>query len=781
MAEEKTGILKKTYSIVENILSDHHSPNDKGLKTNARKTLRIVIGSIKKFLDDEGLLRSAAISYSLVVSFVPIMVVILLVGAKIIEKEKYFMYAREFIRKHGIPIDPDPYFNVIMELLNNASTVTGIGFIVLLFSATSVLREMETAMNRIWNVKKGRPWIQKISGFLLVLIFGPILLTLGISTGQSLVNQAAPPAIISVENIHGSLVATGEKSTLLRLTKGKWVPENILSKIDFETQKETVLINSDRNTIISGDEKEALLPKIYHPQKKEIIWKTFQSYAANKDNEFIVTDNGCILTSVSLGQTWSIQCYEREDTRLLFKVKFNKIQFFDDQTGYIIGDDGIILRTENGGLSWTPSYIGNLRVDLTGILKISKENFIIIGKNFTAFKTEDGGGTWKPANDIMQLIGKDKPNLSSIRKFNHSIWITGDYGTLLFSPDNGKTWGRNNLGIAREEFSDILFLNEEKGILIGEQGFIRFTEDSGSTWRQPPFATNVNLYEITQSVEDGKIYITGDKYIILGNSDKSRFTMNVMQKSPFATSVLSAFGSMILPFIVIGIIFFLLYKILPYTDVLSKAAFYGACVTSLLWVLFLFVFKYYVAQFSKGTFAIYGTLAAIPLMLLLVYTSICIMIYGSEIAFFVQNPGLLKLSGLTLKISNEKRQMWYGLKILYTLYNNFEKGKGSTKESELVKICQNDYAEFYGILNKFMERNIIEKTAKKTYTPIVSASMLQMKEIMDDIDPTDYHVPEGDSDENFRSRVADYFGHVKEARSEVFRNLTFEQIFSGKK
>ena len=780
MEQEKTGIKKKALVILHKIIGDHAPPEKKTFKHTLREILRILIGSIKKFLDDEALLRAASISYSLVVSFVPVMVVVLLVGAKIIEKEKYFLFAREFIRKHGIPIDPDPYFSIINELLNNANAVTGIGFLILLFTATSALRNLETAMNKIWLVKKGRPWIQKISGFLLVLIFGPVLITVGISLGQNLVNQAAPPDLVSFEYSAGHMVATGEKSAYLVYDKGKWNPVDIVSKIDFEAQKETILFNSTKNTIITGEEKEPFIPKLYTPTAKDISWKTFTSYVYQNGKSWIVTDNGCIISkSGDDDKIWDIQCFEREDFKLIFKTRFNKIKMFENGTGYVLGSNGLILRTENEGKTWTPNYIKDVSFDLYDLQMINRDKLIIVGDAFSAAISDDGGIHWRSFDEIVRLVGKDKATLNNIVKQGQDIWVTGDYGVLLHSADEGRTWKKGNLGITSAEYKDIYFINENEGILVGEKGFIRYSDDAGATWRPSDFKTNETLNQILYNSEENKVYIAGSRYQILQNKNNDFNDYLIVQKSPFARTMLSAFGGFILPFMVIGIIFFFLYKVMPYTEVINKAAFYGAAVTSLMWVCFLLIFKYYVSSFSKGTFAIYGTLAAIPLVLLLVYTSVSIMLFGAEIGFFIQNPGLLKLKNLTADADSEKRQMWFGLKMLYILYNNFEKGNGSTKESDLVRICNNDYAEFYSIIEKFVNRNIIEKTGKNRYTPVVSANVLHMNDIMDDIDPTDYHVPETSIDNEFKGRVENYFNQVKSARGKVFENLTFADIFYG--
>jgi membrane protein len=752
MAENVKKPQNKLTLWIEKILGGSYYNEKPGFKGTIQKILRILVGSVQKFLVDEGLLRAASISYSLVVSFVPIMVVGLLVTAKIIDKEKYFVFAREFIKNHSIPIDPEPYFNILNELLNNANAVTGIGFLVMLFSATSVLRNFEDAVNKIWKVRKGRTFFKKISGFLLVLIFGPVLVTIGFSMAQKVIRIAAAPAIIDfVENRKST--AIGEKALFLEYENEKWQPKNILSKVDFETHKETILINSTANTIIEGEEKSALLAKIYRPVKNDLKIKSFNSYAVSGSKSWIVTDNGCILMSFNQEKTWNIQCYQFENIKLLFKLQFNKIIMIDNDNGFIIGNKGLILNTSDGGKSWKPAFVKDLTSDLVDFLAVDNENYFIVGEKFALYNSNDKGKSWKAVSSIDHLAGKDKPDFTRTREFNNKIWITGDYGSLLESGDNGKTWEQQNPGITPFQYNDVFFKNKKNGILIGEKALIRTTEDGGKTWIPVKPNSEENLNRIFYLAESDSLFVSGEEYVILKSQENNFTKFIVIQDSPLARTVLYAFGNIILPFIFIGIIFFIIYKVLPYTEVNNKAAFYGAAVTSFIWVIFLSFFKMYVSSFSDGTFAIYGTLAAIPLLLLLVYTSASIMLFGAEVGFFVQNPGLLRVSKTSLKIDDDKRQIWHGLKMLHTLFINFDQGKGSTPESDLVKICHNDYAEFIFTIEKFMEQGIIELTEKKKYTPVISPETVMMKDLLSELDPVEYHVPDTDYDMEFKTRV----------------------------
>jgi len=179
--------------------------------------------------------------------------------------------------------------------------------------------------------------------------------------------------------------------------------------------------------------------------------------------------------------------------------------------------------------------------------------------------------------------------------------------------------------------------------------------------------------------------------------------------------------------------------------------------------------------------AIYGTLAAIPVTLLLVYISAAIMLFGAEIGFFIQNPSALRLSHKKVTIDSEKRQIWYGMRFLQLIFENFDNGKGGTSKGVLVKACNNDYEVFYSIMGRYEEKGIIEKTTKGTYLPAVSDHNLKLADLIDDLDPIDYSVPNIKTKDAFWKEVKSIFDEIKKKRQDIVRSSSFEDILSKSK
>jgi membrane protein len=82
----------------------------------------------------------------------------------------------------------------------------------------------------------------------------------------------------------------------------------------------------------------------------------------------------------------------------------------------------------------------------------------------------------------------------------------------------------------------------------------------------------------------------------------------------------------------------LLYQVVPNVKVEKRAAFAGALVAGLAWETAKHGYAYYTDHFMRVG-ALYGSLAAIPLLLLWLYLSWVILLFGARLAYSVQNAG----------------------------------------------------------------------------------------------------------------------------------------------
>ncbi len=84
--------------------------------------------------------------------------------------------------------------------------------------------------------------------------------------------------------------------------------------------------------------------------------------------------NGSILKSQNQGESWT---WQREGDRILVKDKrFRSLHFLHENYGFIVGDDGLCWRTDDGGRSWK-ELVGLPDWDFTGVYVKTNEVFLI--------------------------------------------------------------------------------------------------------------------------------------------------------------------------------------------------------------------------------------------------------------------------------------------------------------------------------------------------------------------------------------------------------------------
>lgn len=151
----------------------------------------------------------------------------------------------------------------------------------------------------------------------------------------------------------------------------------------------------------------------------------------------------------------------------------NKVYFMDDNTGFIIGDNGTLFRTSDGGENWTNIPIG-VSHDLLAISFANQEVGYING-----LKTTDGGNSWSIESVTL--------NFGLIKAFDEENLIGGDglsfHGEVYKSYDAGSTWETTADPIETGFYTDEYFINDEVGYMTSwYSGNLIKTTDGGENW-----------------------------------------------------------------------------------------------------------------------------------------------------------------------------------------------------------------------------------------------------------------------------------------------------------
>ncbi len=97
----------------------------------------------------------------------------------------------------------------IIEIVGNvkAGVLGSLGLALLLYTVISLMQKIEDAFNYIWHVPQIRPLVQRFSGYLTVIIIGPVLVFTSLGISASLMNHRIVTSLSSVEPI-GAVIHT---------------------------------------------------------------------------------------------------------------------------------------------------------------------------------------------------------------------------------------------------------------------------------------------------------------------------------------------------------------------------------------------------------------------------------------------------------------------------------------------------------------------------------------------------------------------------------------------
>jgi len=251
--------------------------------------------------------------------------------------------------------------------------------------------------------------------------------------------------------------------------------------------------------------------------KKNLYGVDFPS--SNKG--WIVGGDGLIVRSVDKGENWEIQ--ESNVT-----VNLVAVHFLNTQKGFVVGAQGTLLATVNSGDAWGKRETGT-EAFLNDICFTTTDSGFIAGELGAVLYTKDGGETWE--KDVSLFKDADPwrvPELKCVYFVSPECgWIVGEFGTVLKTVDGGMNWNKINMGMDDTLFG-VCFFDQNNGYIVGISGLILQSKDGGKTWVREKTSKRTNdLYHVAYLNRRQKtpLYIAGDGILINLPSENYRFRL----------------------------------------------------------------------------------------------------------------------------------------------------------------------------------------------------------------------------------------------------------------
>ncbi len=177
------------------------------------------------------------------------------------------------------------------------------------------------------------------------------------------------------------------------------------------------------------------------------------------------------------------------------------IHFYNENTGFCVGDGSIILKTTNGGSNWI-SLASPVQINFNYVRMFSVSN-IIVGSvsSHTVLRTTDGGNTW--GSTIINIPAPEVKKKVQFTGFENGFFLTGN--KIYKTTNSGINWTSyaTTVGIR-----DMSFANENTGWICDALTIpypppygttyseIRRTDNGGQNW-----SVLVSIQEFSFSID----------------------------------------------------------------------------------------------------------------------------------------------------------------------------------------------------------------------------------------------------------------------------------------
>ncbi len=276
-------------------------------------------------------------------------------------------------------------------------------------------------------------------------------------------------------------------------------------------------------------------------------WLPLYGVAINGEAQcYVVGGKGRIFVSEDEGKTWSPRVLrERPGARPFQDLDLYDVKFAPDgKNGWIIGEQGLIFHTGDGGADWEEQTSG-VKANLFRIAVVDARHAHVAGGDGALLSTSDGGRSWTARR--LRHISYFDIAFTSV----DNGWTVGEFSTVLGTTDGGRSWqlkyGGNPGDFQAGPFLAIVFAGRRGGWALGLNGASIFTNDGGKTWRPRKLPLPMAVYVGAPDRTRDRVWFGGRRGQMLsldsaGHWTRHRVVFNAVTDLAFAGKLGLAVG-----------------------------------------------------------------------------------------------------------------------------------------------------------------------------------------------------------------------------------------------
>lgn len=202
-------------------------------------------------------------------------------------------------------------------------------------------------------------------------------------------------------------------------------------------------------------------------------------------------------------------------------VNEHSIKFQNNQIATLVGEDGVIMKTTDAGITWADQTSGVTNA-LLGNVNIDNNTSLAVGENGIIVKTTDSGNSWNVISSGVTDHLRDIETISSTE-----LVAIGDNGTIIRTTDAGNTWEKLTVPSV-SNLNDIVKLNLNILYTVGDNSTVLRSDDAGITWTLIPFSSG-SFYNFKSigGQDESNLILIGDGYTIIRTTNQGNTWLGI--------------------------------------------------------------------------------------------------------------------------------------------------------------------------------------------------------------------------------------------------------------
>lgn len=219
--------------------------------------------------------------------------------------------------------------------------------------------------------------------------------------------------------------------------------------------------------------------------------------------------NGIILRTSNGGNSWSELWVDTNNRGL------ESMSYPTEYTGYVCGWNNYCAKTTDSGWSWTeldPAGATNVYIYNSVCFK-DEDNGIVaaqLDENVAIYYTNDGGANWQTGTGLIGVVSK------ITHVVGDTYFLVTNDGKIQKSTDNGASWV-TVYSVPFTILTEINFIDQQHGFAVGEDTILK-TDNGGVNWTAITSPTSA-IWRAIDWVSETQLFLAGTPDFIYESND----------------------------------------------------------------------------------------------------------------------------------------------------------------------------------------------------------------------------------------------------------------------